>query len=69
MCPFFPRRRGGTSVPHMLFAGASAIDTPSVGGALAFAVNGSPSATWWNGGSALFLLYISIVYYICRKEV
>lgn len=25
--------------------------------------------TDWGVGSALFLLYISIVYYMCRKEV
>ena len=42
---------------------------PALGGVLAFDVNYSPSDAWWTLGSALFLLYISIVYYMCRKEV
>ena len=61
------RGRGGTKVP--LLAGASAINTPAGGGALTFYVYVTPSLAGWDIGSALFLLYISIVYYMCRKEV
>ena len=53
----------------MLIAGASAHDPSTRGGALTFIVVDPPSDAWWSSGSALFLLYISIVYYMCRKEV
>ena len=47
-------RRGlaGTSVPHMLLAGASAGLTPAVVGALVFHVSASPSGADWSSGSA-----------------
>ena len=48
----FRRIRTGTSVPHMLFAGASVGNSPAVGGALTFNVSYSPSDAWWNDGSA-----------------
>ena len=36
----------------MLLAGACAWNTPTHGGALTFNVDGLPSDTWWNVGSA-----------------
>ena len=40
----------------MLFAGASAIDSPADGGALAFSVNSSPMGANWTVGSAFMLV-------------
>ena len=43
----------------LLIAGASANNTPAIGGALTFNVNNTPSDTWWNNGSASLLdIYI-----------
>ena len=43
----------------LLIAGASANNTPAIGGALTFNVNNTPSNAWWNNGSASLLdIYI-----------
>ena len=45
--------RGGPTVPHMLFAGASADPSLAIGGALTFSVDNSPSGAYWDVGSAI----------------
>ena len=44
--------RGGTAVPHMLFAGGGADYAPSAVGAFMFILGILPSWTEWNLGSA-----------------
>lgn len=51
-----------------LIAGGGASNPPDFAGALAFDVNNHPLWTHWNFGSALFLLSISIVYYMNRNK-
>ena len=43
-------------VSKKFFAGASADNTPAVGGALAFYVSGDPSWAHWHFGSAFMLV-------------
>ena len=42
----------------MLIAGASADNTPAIGGALAFSVDNPPSSAWWGNGSAFIYLML-----------